>query len=200
MLWTCMLVFLSVYFQSPLWDASKCSFSPSDLLALSLVFCTLPFSITLRYNIFFSAKDGMQGLGHARRALFHWATSPAPFFCGIGVWTRGLMLATQVLHHLNHSPALFCFSHFSGRILHFCSELASNCAPPTYDLPATTGMHNHSWLIDWDRGLNNFVCPGWPQTMILPISASLVAGITGAHAQPTACGFFDIRLLLCSPG
>jgi hypothetical protein len=42
-----------------------------------------------------------------------------------------------------------------------------------------TGMHHHiQFFSDEMGGLMNFFYPGWPRTMILPISASQVARIT----------------------
>jgi hypothetical protein len=41
------------------------------------------------------------------------------FFCGTSVWTQGVTLARQVLHHLSHSTIPFCVSvgYFRGKIL-----------------------------------------------------------------------------------
>jgi hypothetical protein len=41
------------------------------------------------------------------------------FFFGRGIWIWSLMLARQVLCHLNHTLSLFCFSYFSGSVLYF---------------------------------------------------------------------------------
>jgi hypothetical protein len=87
-----------------------------------------------------------------------------------GVWTQGLMVARKEFYHLSHVVALFCFSYFSGRVLHFCLGLASDCDPPTYGLPCSWNHkpappHPAYWL-RW-RSFANLFCPVWPQTMIL---------------------------------
>jgi hypothetical protein len=38
-------------------------------------------------------------------------------FDGTGVWTRGFMLARQVLYHLSHTSCPFCSDYFGNRIL-----------------------------------------------------------------------------------
>jgi hypothetical protein len=43
-----------------------------------------------------------------------------------------------------------------------------------------TDAHHHAWLSHWDGVLLAF-CTGWPQTMILLISASQVAVITDVN-------------------
>jgi hypothetical protein len=119
---------------------------------------------------------------------------PPPFFFlfgGTGVSTKGLTLSNQALYHLSHTPALFCFSYFSGRVW---------CIPPTQKaglrlqssylcLPhaGIIGLDHYAWLIGvegWD--LTNFLRE---LALKLSIFTSQVAGITGlSHC---ACfGFF----------
>jgi hypothetical protein len=46
------------------------------------------------------------------------------------------------------------------------------------------------WLF-WRWGVSRTICPGWPQTMILPISASQVARITSvSHWRPAYFYFY----------
>jgi hypothetical protein len=41
---------------------------------------------------------------------------PSPFLMVLGAWTMGLVLARQVLYHLNHIPCPFCLSYFWDRV------------------------------------------------------------------------------------
>jgi hypothetical protein len=79
-------------------------------------------------------------------------------------------------------PFLFCFKLFSDRILIFHPGPALDCSLPTF-LPGSwyyrhVSSHPATQLICWEKALLTF-CLDWPQTMILQISASQVAGITG---------------------
>jgi hypothetical protein len=56
----------------------------------------------------------LQVLGTANWALWLWQTVPAVafrrlFFCGTGVWTKGLILASQAVYHLSHSSGQHFF-------------------------------------------------------------------------------------------
>jgi hypothetical protein len=57
-----------------------------------------------------------------------------------------------------------------------------------------TGVCHHALLIGWDGVLTNFFCLSWLQTVILPISVSQGAGITGMshHTQPEYV-FFNFK-------
>jgi hypothetical protein len=75
------------------------------------------------------------------------------------VWTQCLMLTRKAFYHLNHTPALFCFSYFSDRVFSFCSGLATDHDPSTYSLPCSWD-HKHMAPCPacWMRwGLANFL-------------------------------------------
>jgi hypothetical protein len=42
-----------------------------------------------------------------------------PFLCSGRIWTQGLTLSRQVLHHLSHTPSSCCIGYFWNRILLF---------------------------------------------------------------------------------
>jgi hypothetical protein len=130
-----------------------------------------------------------------------------------GVWTQDLVLARQMLHHLNHIP-----SPFLVVIFQVWSSVCAWGQPQTavllpmashiFHIADITDMHHHSWLIGWD-GISLTFCPGCPQTSILPISG----GITGLshHVWPGfsfmyVCMYLiylfwdSIGVSLCSPG
>jgi hypothetical protein len=46
-------------------------------------------------------------------------------------------------------------------------------------VPGMTGMYDHAQLLLTEMGSHELFCLGWPQTTILPKSASQVARITG---------------------
>jgi hypothetical protein len=112
------------------------------------------------------------------------STSQFTLFGILGFELRASHLLGRHSKHLSLSPALFCFSYFSGRVLCFCPGPASGSNPLIYGL-ASGWQETTTWLIDWDGGLTNF-CPGYAQTLILLIFASQVGGITAMshHAQP----------------
>jgi hypothetical protein len=64
----------------------------------------------------------------------------------------------------------FALVIFQGRIFHFYLGPPSDFDPPIYGLPCSW-QDNHTWLLTF--------CLGWPRTVILPISESQVAVITG---------------------
>jgi hypothetical protein len=87
---------------------------------------------------------------------------------------------------LSHPSSPFCFGDFGSRVLHLCLHWLGLQFSYVYFL--------HNWdgkcippcpVIDWD-GMSLIFCPGWPQNSILQISASQIAGITGAnyHTKP----------------
>jgi hypothetical protein len=79
-------------------------------------------------------------------------------------------------------PAIFQFSFFSGKVSHFCPESAWDYKKILLLMPSLgariTGTHHHAQFIDWD-GVLQISYRGWSSPIILPISASQVAGITG---------------------
>jgi hypothetical protein len=105
------------------------------------------------------------------------------FFGGTWISTQGLMLTRQAPYHLSHSSILsFCFSYFSDRVSCVCLEPDLDCDPPTYTslLAGITCVCHHAHLLV-EMGLSLSFCPHWPLSVILPISASLVAGIIGVY-------------------
>jgi hypothetical protein len=68
----------------------------------------------------------------------------------------------------------FCFSYFSLRFSHFCMGQASDYNSLTY----ITHVNHLAQFICWD-GISTTFGLGWPRTMSLQISASLVAWIIG---------------------
>jgi hypothetical protein len=91
-----------------------------------------------------------------------------------GVWTQGLAVAKDMLYPFSHASSPFS-----------CFQTRSHFFPG----PATEQDHSIcSFLCNWDNrcaspGLACLLrwgsCQGWPQTVILLISASRVAGSTG---------------------
>jgi hypothetical protein len=71
-------------------------------------------------------------------------------------------------------------------------------------LPHKPHLHFLSLWLLWRWGVLQTICSGWPQTTILPISASQIAGITSMnHECPaTDAMYFDIihfLFLSCPP-
>jgi hypothetical protein len=131
-------------------------------------------------------------MSHPRRwgvavPLFHipkCLTSVSVTFFGgdIKVLTQILAIARQVLYHLNYTthPVLLSLFFKSGLTLYlgqpgsWASYLCFLCS-----LLCRDDGHNHrTWLMDWDGVLWNF-CLAWPWTVILLISASWIAEISG---------------------
>jgi hypothetical protein len=88
--------------------------------------------------------------------------------------------------------ATFYFHYFSDRVSNFLPGEGLDHDPPNYDAciagmicvwHGMIGMYHYTQLIDWDGGLANF-CPCWSWAMILLISTSCVAGITGMSHHP----------------
>jgi hypothetical protein len=98
--------------------------------------------------------------------------------------------------------ALSWASYFSGWISRFLPWPASDLNPPTYSLSYSweqRGQTPHpAYLLRW--GVSLTFLPGWPQTTILLIFASCVAGITGVgplHPPAHKSGF---KIQLGHPG
>jgi hypothetical protein len=64
--------------------------------------------------------------------------------------------------------SLFCFKFWIG----------SHIFPGLARVAGMIDVHQDAWLVGWYGDLANFFCLGWPWTLILPISAFWVAGIT----------------------
>jgi hypothetical protein len=85
------------------------------------------------------------------------------------------MLARQVLYQLNHAYNPFCFSDISGWVLRLFAQtnLDHDPDPPTYAscIARMTGVHRHTqlFLLTW---VSLTFCLGWPEAVILLISAS----------------------------
>jgi hypothetical protein len=96
------------------------------------------------------------------------------FFGSTGIWIQDAPLAKQVIYH----SSTFWFSDFSDRISCFLPR------PDSY----WTGIAQ-SWVYKHTPpGLVLLTfCPGWPQTMIFPISTSQVAWISSMCHYTCVC-------------
>jgi hypothetical protein len=96
-------------------------------------------------------------------------------------WVLEFELRTSPLsgRHFTSSTIFLLLVNFEVGFLHFCLGPPSDHDPPTYAflIAGMTGAYDHTWLIDWG-GSSHFV---WPWTLILHISTSLVAEITGVN-------------------
>jgi hypothetical protein len=84
------------------------------------------------------------------------------YFWWYCIWSQGLILASQELHHLSHTAIPFWFSYSSGRGLHFCSGPASDLSPLTYAshvarIARITDATNHTQPVGWDMVSLNFL-------------------------------------------
>jgi hypothetical protein len=96
-------------------------------------------------------------------------------------WIRGLAFARQALYHLSHT---FSLSFFILVIF----QTGSLGTPSSHLLPPTQlgwQVHTHHTQCIGRDGVWLTFCLSWPQTLILPISASRVSGISGVsnHTQ-----------------
>jgi hypothetical protein len=96
-------------------------------------------------------------------------------------------------------PQPFLLGYFSDRVLCFLSRSALDCYPPTH-VAGITDMHHYVQLIFLDSFSLTFWL-GWPQIMVLLISTSWVAGITGMNhwAQPSLWHFRTCTALWLYP-
>jgi hypothetical protein len=102
-----------------------------------------------------------------------------------------LELVRQLVHHLSHSASPFGIGDFWDRVLLLCpgqSRLQSDLC-----FPGVAGMTGTQHCTKPWVGSQWTFCPDWPQTMILPISASQVVKITGV-SHPTGT---RIKSLFC---
>jgi hypothetical protein len=105
-------------------------------------------------------------------------------FAGVGRtghWIQGLVLTRQALYHFSHSVSPFLHLFFCGAVVW------------------TQGLHLESlhqpfFLMGFFKiGSHKLFAQGWLQTMILLISVSWVARITGVSYQhPAALVIFEI--------
>jgi hypothetical protein len=91
---------------------------------------------------------------------------------------------------LNHASSPLCISCFSVRVLCFFPGLALVYDPPSYayNIAGTTDVYHHTWLFLLRWSLLTF-CLGWPQTIIVLVSASQVPEITGTYHHTWLSGF-----------
>jgi hypothetical protein len=123
-----------------------------------------------------------------REVFVLWSINRCFFFFGFcfsfvfwwyWVLNWGLTLARQVLYHLSYALAL-CFL-FQGRVCIFAGQGAwtpSGGGAWTTVRDLLCRWHHCPWLIGW-YGVSLIFCPGWLRTVLLLISISPVAGMTG---------------------
>jgi hypothetical protein len=105
-------------------------------------------------------------------------------FGGNEVWLRASPLLGRHYTTWVRGPALFAFVTFCNGVLCFMPCLAwTMISPPTYalhvaDRACITISPHPGFFFGWD-GISQTFCPSWPWTMILPISTSQEAKITG---------------------
>jgi hypothetical protein len=115
-------------------------------------------------------------------------------FCGTCIWTQGLHLEPL------HQPFFFLILIF---LLFICAYnawvISPPCSPPpTAPLPALLCKGFFQDRVSWT------LCPGWPQTMIVLISASWIVRITGVrHQRPggfffCCCCLLNLSVCLCT--
>jgi hypothetical protein len=117
-------------------------------------------------------------------------------FGGSGVWTQGLTFAGQVLYHWSKTLALFAFSYFCNRVLHFLLGpdgpwSSYLCLPCSWD-DRCSQPHSAYWL-RW--GLAKLL--PWLTSNCHPLNHCLwVAGITVVthHAQLSVTWSFPLLL------
>jgi hypothetical protein len=111
------------------------------------------------------------------------------------VLIQGLALARQVLYHLSHAPSPFCFGYFWDKFSHFM--LWTRTLP--FMLPIQLGWQKDStapsFLLFVMVFLRTF-CQGWHGTMILLISASRVARVTGVTHRTWPMPHFNLTTIL----
>jgi hypothetical protein len=116
---------------------------------------------------------------------------------GTSGWTRGLMLAKQLLYHLSHSPSPVCIANFWDRILLFAwLAWTANCLFVLLSAPGMTGTHHCAQPLV-EMGVLLTFCLGWPQTLILLIFAFQVARNTGfSHCAWASLFLFKLQIIL----
>jgi hypothetical protein len=108
------------------------------------------------------------------------------------------MLCRQALYHLSLTSIPLCFGLFFTEVLKFLPMLGLDDAGSSYlCLPHSWNYRSKPPYPVWFFCSDDFflnLSLGWPQTVILPISASRVAGITDVsyHEQPRMYIFFPM--------
>jgi hypothetical protein len=112
------------------------------------------------------------------------------FFAWYWILNSGPSFSRQVLYHLSHTLSTFLIWR----------AMCLDCDSPIYasHLPGMTGVCHHTQLwIGWDGGFSLIFCPGWPQIVILLISTSGVARITGSSHYTQSRMFFAVIKYIC---
>jgi hypothetical protein len=114
-----------------------------------------------------------------------------------GLWSSYYMhlAVSGITSEYNHTQN---FSAEMGVSQFFLSRMAWN-----HDRPGVSLLHSLRWQVytnwhpalGWDNVSRTF-CPGWPQTMVLWISTSEVARITGMHPARSILGACWVSLSL----
>jgi hypothetical protein len=93
--------------------------------------------------------------------------------CRTGVWTQDFMLANQESYCWSHTSNLFCSGYFrDGIFFLICLFIcAIHCLSHSSPLPPIPSHPRD--------GILQSICLDWPQTSILPISASQIARTIG---------------------
>jgi hypothetical protein len=103
---------------------------------------------------------------------------------GTGVWPQCFELLRQILYHLSCTLVSFCFTYFLNRVcVYALAGLDSDLIYASH-IAGMIGMSCYTKLLLVEMGVSWSFCPGWPQTVILPISAFWVTRITGM-SHPT---------------
>jgi hypothetical protein len=98
------------------------------------------------------------------------------FFCGTGVWAQVFALARQAIYHLHHTSSPFCSGYSGDRKLLFAQTSLDSYTPILCFLPSlewqvhtiTLSLFSSRWES------HKLFCLGWPETVILLISASSI--------------------------
>jgi hypothetical protein len=111
--------------------------------------------------------------------LYHLSHStssrPCFFWWGWGV---------RVPSCLSQASSHFCSDYFGDRVCFFAQ--AQTAILLFYTVAGMIAEHPHTQLLSFEMGSLRLLCPEWPGTTILWISASQVARITGvSHQRPS---------------
>jgi hypothetical protein len=101
-------------------------------------------------------------------------------FFSTGIWTQGFTLARQALYHAGHTSFLLALviSQRRSHIFFFCPCWPGHSSPfYSSHVAGMTGVPSTPNFLLVMMGSHKLFVPGCPQTMILLISASRIAGI-----------------------